>query len=203
MFNYLSAFPDRISDKVGITEYNIVFQLLIAVYGICFIIQLIYWSLIYPKILFYRPVPSSIPEFPVSVIICARNEEANLRRNLPLVLKQDYSDFEVIVVNDASTDGTEDLLYELQRQYSHLRSTFIRENDHVRAGKKLALTVGMKSAKNDWVLLTDADCYPSTDQWIYFMQRNFTSGSVAARCWEKSSFGDSCLCSSAQPRISF
>ena len=174
MFNYLSAFPDRISGKVDITEYNIVFQLLIAIYGICFFIQVFYWSLVFPKLLFYRPLQSDINKFPVSVIICARNEEANLRKNLPQVLEQDYPDFEVIVVNDASTDGTEDLLNDLQRQYSRLRSTFIRENDHVRAGKKLALTMGIKSAKHDWVLLTDADCCPSTDQWIYFMQRNFT-----------------------------
>ena len=174
MFNYLSAFPDRISGKVDITEYNIVFQILIAIYGICFFIQVIYWSLIFTKILFYRTLPSSIRKFPVSVIICARNEEANLRKNLPQVLNQEYPDFEVIVVNDASTDGTEDLLYDMQRQYPHLRSTFIRENDHVRTGKKLALTLGIKSAKHDWVLLTDADCSPSTDQWIYCMQRNFT-----------------------------
>ncbi len=175
MFAYLSAFPHRISEKVDFTEYNIVFQILITVYGICFVIQVLYWSLIFPRILLFRPVSSSIPKFPVSVIICARNEEVNLRKNLPLVMEQDYPDFEVIVVNDASTDGTEELLFDLQRQYPHLRSTFIRENEHVRAGKKLALTVGIKSAKHDWVLLTDADCSPSTDQWIYSMQRNFTA----------------------------
>jgi cellulose synthase/poly-beta-1,6-N-acetylglucosamine synthase-like glycosyltransferase len=143
-------------------------------YGGCFIIQIIYWTLIFPKILFYKPITSKIKCFPVSVIICARDEEANLRVNLPAILEQDYPEYEVIVVNDASADGTENLLNDLKRQYSHLRTTFIRESDHIREGKKLALTVGIKAAKHDWLLLTDADCCPATNKWIYFMQRNFT-----------------------------
>ena len=159
---------------MNLTDYNIVFQSLIAVYGGCFIIQIIYWSLVFPKILFYRPVHSNIRRFPVSVIICARDEEANLRANLPLILEQDYPEYEVVVVNDASEDGTEVLLVDLQRQYSHLRTSFIRGGDHIREGKKLALTVGIKAAKHDWVLLTDADCKPGSNQWIYYMQRNFT-----------------------------
>ncbi len=159
---------------MNLTDYNIVFQALIAIYVSSFLIQLIYWSLVYTKILFYKPLRSSIKRFPVSVIVCARNEEENLKQNLPLILEQDYPEYEVIVVNDASVDGTEDLLSELKRQYSHLRSTFIRENDHIRAGKKLALTVGIKAAKYEWVLLTDADCRPAGKRWIYFMQRNFT-----------------------------
>lgn len=162
---------------MNFVEYNIVFQLLTLVYAGCFIIQLIYWSIIYPKFLFYKPVRSRIKRFPVSVIICARNEEENLRTNLPLILEQDYPEYEVIVVNDASGDGTEDLLYDLQRQYSHLHTTFIRESDHIREGKKLALTVGIKAAKHDRLLLTDADCSPASNKWIYLMQQNFTGTS--------------------------
>ena len=159
---------------MNLIDYNIVLQSLIVIYGGCFIIQIIYWSLVFPKILFYKTVRSKIKRFPVSVIICARDEEANLRANLPSILEQDYPDYEVIVVNDASADGTENLLNDLKRQYSHLRTTFIRESDHIRAGKKLALTVGIKAAKHDRLLLTDADCCPATNRWIYFMQRNFT-----------------------------
>ena len=143
-------------------------------YAGCFVIQLIYWLFVFPKVLYYKPVRSNIKRFPVSVIICARDEEANLKANLPLILEQDYPEYEVVVVNDASGDGTEDLLNNLQRQYTHLRTTFIRESDHIREGKKLALTVGIKAAKYDRLLLTDADCSPATKQWIYFMQQNFT-----------------------------
>lgn len=159
---------------MNFTEYNIVFQSLALLYAGCFFIQLIYWTFVYPKILFYKPVYSKVNGSPVSVIICARDEEANLRTNLPLILQQEYPEYEVIVVNDASGDGTEDLLHDLQRQYSHLRTTFIREGDHIREGKKLALTVGIKAAKHDRLLLTDADCRPATRQWIQFMQQNFT-----------------------------
>jgi cellulose synthase/poly-beta-1,6-N-acetylglucosamine synthase-like glycosyltransferase len=158
---------------LNLTDYNIVFQSLIAIYTGCSIIQTIYWTLVFPKILFYRPVPSKTKNHPVSVIICARDEEANLRANLPSILEQDYAEYEVIVVNDASADGTENLLNDLKRKYSHLRTTFIRESDHIRVGKKLALTIGIKAAKHDRLLLTDADCCPATNRWIYFMQRNF------------------------------
>jgi biofilm PGA synthesis N-glycosyltransferase PgaC len=174
MFNYLSASPVNISLNLNFLDYNIVFQSLTLVYAGCFVIQLIYWSFVFSKVLYYKPVRSNIKRFPVSVIICARDEEANLKANLPLILEQDYPDYEVVVVNDASGDGTEDLLNNLQRQYSHLRTTFIRESDHIREGKKLALTVGIKAAKYDRLLLTDADCSPATKQWIYFMQQNFT-----------------------------
>ncbi len=159
---------------MNIIDYNIGFQLLILVFGGCFIIQIIYWSIVFPKILFYKPVHTSREKKPVSIIICARDEEANLKANLPLILEQDYPEYEVVVVNDASADGTENLMFDLQRQYSHLRSTFIRESDHIRAGKKLALTVGIKAAKHDNLLLTDADCCPASKRWIYYMQRNFT-----------------------------
>ena len=165
---------DHQSEILNFLDYNIVFQLLTLVYAGCFVIQLIYWSFVFPKVLYYKPVRSNIKRFPVSVIICARDEEANLKANLPLILEQDYPECEVVVVNDASGDGTEDLLNNLQRQYTHLRTTFIRESDHIREGKKLALTVGIKAAKYDRLLLTDADCSPLTKQWIYFMQQNFT-----------------------------
>ena len=62
---------------------------------------------------------------PVSVIICAKDEVDNLRKYLPFVLQQEYPDFEVIVVNDGSTDETEDLLTDLKKTYSNLRSTFV------------------------------------------------------------------------------
>ena len=177
MFHKLTTSSSRLSFSLNLTAYHIGFQLLVWVYAGCFVLQLIYWTLIFPRILLYKPRPSGIRHFPVSVIICARDEEANLRINLPLILEQDYPEYEVIVVNDASGDGTEDLLNGLQRQYSHLRSTFIREGDHIRDGKKLALTVGIKAAIHDWVLLTDADCAPVTDRWIYTMQRNFVRAS--------------------------
>ncbi|MFO7924879.1 MAG: glycosyltransferase [Bacteroidales bacterium] len=109
----------------------------------------------------------------VSVVICARDEAANLENNLPLILEQDYSDYEVVVVNDASEDDTEEVLDRLKNRYSKLRSTRIRKDPRFRHGKKLALTIGLKAAKHDWVLLTDADCRPASPLWISKMQSHF------------------------------
>ncbi|MFZ5941790.1 MAG: glycosyltransferase [Bacteroidota bacterium] len=113
---------------------------------------------------------------PVSVVICARNEEENLRRFLPLVLEQDYPDFEVVVVDDCSTDDTGLLLAELTARYKRLRYTTITPDKKFTHGKKLALTVGIKSARHDILLLTDADCYPGSENWIRGMTGGFSRG---------------------------
>ncbi len=111
---------------------------------------------------------------PVSVIICAKDESDNLRQFLPLVLSQDYPDFEVIVINDGSTDATDDLLKDLCKEYSNLRTTFVPVGANNISTKKLGLTLGIKAAKNDWLLFTDADCMPEDKTWIARMARNFT-----------------------------
>lgn len=110
----------------------------------------------------------------VSVIICARNEYNNLVENLPVILEQDYPDFEVIVVNDFSQDDSYFLLKSYESKYPHFKVIHLRENVNFFKGKKLALAVGIKSAKNDIILLTDADCKPSGPEWIKCMSREFT-----------------------------
>lgn len=113
-------------------------------------------------------------KLPVSVIICAKNETENLKKYLPEVLRQDYPDYEVIVVNDGGSEETEILLRDMKLLYPHLRSTFVPDGTTNLSTKKLALTLGIKAAKNDWLLFTDADCIPESDQWIASMARNFT-----------------------------
>lgn len=111
---------------------------------------------------------------PISVIICAKDEADNLRKFLPLVLDQDYPDFEVIVINDGSTDETDNLLRDLSKEYPRLRSTFVPVGANNVSTKKLGLTLGIKAAKNELLLLTDADCMPEDTMWIARMARNFT-----------------------------
>jgi biofilm PGA synthesis N-glycosyltransferase PgaC len=108
------------------------------------------------------------------VIICAKNEEKNLEHFLPHVLQQDYPEFEVVVVNDSSTDNTEDLLMQLSAQFKQLRYTSIPANDKLSRGKKLALTIGLKAASYDHIVLIDADCYPVSDHWLKLMSSNFS-----------------------------
>jgi len=113
---------------------------------------------------------------PVSVIICAKDDTENLREFLPLFLDQDYAEFEVIVVNDGGNEETEDLMRDMKKVYPQLRSTFVPAGTTNLSTKKLALTLGIKAAKYDWILLSDADCYPESNQWIASMAKNFVSG---------------------------
>ncbi|MBV5343576.1 glycosyltransferase, partial [bacterium] len=107
----------------------------------------------------------------VSVVICARDEADNLRKFLPYFLDQDYPEFEIIVVNDGSTDDSELLLTNMKEIYPKLRSTFVPYGATNFSTKKLALTLGIKAAKYDWILLTDADCMPDGKSWITNMAR--------------------------------
>lgn len=110
---------------------------------------------------------------PVSVIICAKDESDNLRKFLPFVLQQEYPNFEVIVINDGSTDESDILLNDLSVEYPNLRTTFVPVGANNLSTKKLGLTLGIKAAKNDWLLFTDADCMPEDKFWIARMARNF------------------------------
>lgn len=103
---------------------------------------------------------------PVSVIICARNEEDNLSKNLPFVLEQDYPNFEVIVVNHQSSDDTMFVLKAFEEQYKNLRVIEIAKNAHTNYSKKIPLTLGIKGAKHKHLVFTDADCKPASNQWL-------------------------------------
>lgn len=107
---------------------------------------------------------------PVSVIIAARNESENLRKNLEYFLNQDYHDYEVIVVNDCSYDRSQEILEEFQKHYQHLKVVELIEDDRYRHGKKFAITLGIKAAKHEHLLFSDADCRPSSNKWIELMQ---------------------------------
>lgn len=112
---------------------------------------------------------------PVSVIICARDEADNLRKFLPFVLEQDYPEFEVIVINDGSTDDTHNLLKDLCEVHPNLKTTFVPAGANNLSTKKLGITLGIKASKYDILLLTDADCMPEDKTWIDRMTRNFSS----------------------------
>jgi cellulose synthase/poly-beta-1,6-N-acetylglucosamine synthase-like glycosyltransferase len=140
------------------------------------IVQMVYYLAIFVRIPSYNPDKRKYKETkdPVSVVICARNEAENLTNHLPLILEQDYPNFEVVVVNDCSDDDSQHILEKFQEKYPHLKATLIKHDEKFTHGKKLALTVGIKAATNEWLLLTDADCKPESDQWLSTMQRSFT-----------------------------
>lgn len=109
----------------------------------------------------------------VSVVVCARNEETNLKDYLHTLLNQDYPTFEVIVVDDGSEDDTQTLLEQYTQQSDKLYHTFVPCGARVISSKKLALTIGIKAAKYDYILLTDADCRPESRHWIREMMNGF------------------------------
>ena len=112
---------------------------------------------------------------PVSIVVCARNELDNLRRLLPLLLRQDYpAGFEIILIDDRSEDDT--YLYAQQlAQYYHekVRLVSVARTPRGFAPKKYALTLGIKITRYPRLLFTDADCIPATNQWLRLMQRGF------------------------------
>jgi len=143
---------------------------------LAFVVQMVYYLGVYTSVLTYKegePKPQGGSWPPVSVIICAKDEETNLEKNLPAVLNQDYPDYEVIVVNHGSADDSDMVLKRLQQQHDHLKTTEIKRDQKFTHGKKLAVTVGIKKATHEWLLFTDADCYPTTRNWIRSMARHF------------------------------
>ncbi|MGI9158796.1 MAG: glycosyltransferase, partial [Saprospiraceae bacterium] len=114
---------------------------------------------------------------PLSVIICARNEAVNLRRHLPAVLQQEYPGFELIVVDDASTDETAAVLAAFQREFPD-RLCALRIDHKTHPGKKQSLALGIEAASNEILVFTDADCRPSTNRWLRRLAAPFAVAST-------------------------
>ncbi|MEG2067202.1 MAG: glycosyltransferase [Tannerellaceae bacterium] len=142
-----------------------------------FIIQILYYLVAYARP-YHRAKKAKAPENntqpPVSVIIYTKNESANLGKHLPCILSQEYPDYEVIVVNDGSTDESDEVLNLFENEYKNLYHTYIPEGVKYLSRKKLALTVGIKAAKHELLLFTEVNCEPISPQWIASMMRNYS-----------------------------
>ena len=148
--------------------------LIISALAFAGIVQLFYYLVFYLRIAFKDKEQKEEFTKPLSVVICAKNEAENLKKYIPLIAKQNYNNFEIVVVNDCSADDTEFILDFLEKKYKNLRHTTILEDNKFSHGKKLALTIGIKSAKNEHLILTDADCYPASDNWLKEISSNFS-----------------------------
>ena len=161
-------------------EFLIILFLLIS-----FSFSLFYKLFFFMKITFHRNnisrdkgVISSFNDKNVglSIIICAKNELENLKKNLPNIIDQNelsivFNDShfnfksEIIVVNDQSTDDSLNYLQTLEKQHDCLKIVNIDHSVNHSEGKKFALTLGIKTAKFDYLLMTDADCFPKSQNW--------------------------------------
>jgi glycosyltransferase involved in cell wall biosynthesis len=140
------------------------------------LIQLFYYLFLFSRVAFYRKKKKrQSQQHPVSVIICARDEDENLARNLPGVLVQEYpSTSEVVVVNDNSVDDSKYILQELKKRFKSLHIVELTQEAKLINGKKYPLSVGIREAKHEILLLTDADCVPSSEKWIEKMQDGYS-----------------------------
>lgn len=138
----------------------------------CLGVQLFYILFVFGRLAFFHSPKASLASKArdekegVTVIIAAHNERTNLKKLIPLLFEQEYPNFEVMVINDRSYDGTKRVLEKMMEIYPRLRTVTVNYTPHHVTSKKYALTLGIKVAKNDVLLLTDADCWPKSPQWI-------------------------------------
>lgn len=150
---------------------------IIGLYLCFFIIQLIYYLYLFRKP--YKHLAKSdkdkngLEVQGISVIITAKNEAENLKKNLPFILNQDYPNFQVVVVDNGSTDDTRNVLDSFKQSHANLYITFIPIEYQNAYDKKLALTVGIKAATHDILLFTEADTKPLTKRWVYEYAKTF------------------------------
>ena len=145
---------------------------LCCIFAACLLIQLLFYWLFFARFTFHKHKEQSKESLSaVSVVICMRNESGYIQQFLPDILTQDYPNYEVILVNDNSSDDSENILKEMQQYHKHLQVVTVSTQFRKESDRKLALAVGIKSAKNDLVLITGADCQPCSSSWITEMLR--------------------------------
>ncbi len=147
---------------------------LLCAFAVVVLINCCYYLLFTKFSLLKNPTEKETPSYPISLLICAKNEAENLKTNIPLWLNQDYANFEVILINDASHDETLDVMEKFAKEDSRIQIVNVENNEAFWGNKKYALTLGIKKAKNERLLFTDADCRPASNIWIKKMTSNFS-----------------------------
>ena len=159
----------------SINWWQVVFYAFAAV---TFIQLLFYWGFVSRVAFFKTKRRERNQQHPVSVIVCARDEDENLARHLPGLLVQEYpSTYEVIAVNDNSVDDSKYILQELKKTFKdRLHVVELTQEAKLINGKKYPLSIGIKEANHEVILLTDADCVPASEHWIQKMQDAYHNG---------------------------
>jgi glycosyltransferase involved in cell wall biosynthesis len=138
------------------------------------VIQLCYYISFIPFLL-HKTTKKPLNEcLPISVIVCAKNEVINLNKLVPLLLEQDYSHYELVLINDASNDETLEVMKKFKENDSRITIVNVQNNEAFWGNKKYALTLGIKAANHEQLLFTDADCIPASKNWIQEMSVLFS-----------------------------
>jgi len=145
------------------------------------LLQFLYYVLIFNKLVFYKNDILSNEQhknLPVSIIICAQDEADNLKQFLPIIYKQNYPNFQVVLVNDRSVDSTFDVMQSFKDKYpnqTYIVHVEFNNEQRFAGNKKYALTMGIKGAKHEHLFFTDADCKPTSKDWLSIMSSRFTN----------------------------
>ncbi|MFH4964981.1 glycosyltransferase [Gaetbulibacter sp. M235] len=140
------------------------FVFYIFVFVVC--IQVIFYIFIFGKFAFLKSKKGSSSNLPISVIVCAKNEAENLKKFLPSIISQVYPSFEIILINDASIDKTLKVMESFASKHDNIKIVNVKNIEAFWGNKKYALTLGIKVAKHNHLLFTDADCKPVSEHWI-------------------------------------
>ena len=149
---------------------------LLYIFLISLSVQLIFFLLVFSRLAFFKQKKSVTKEYKgVSVIVAAHNEIENLKKLIPVLLAQNYSDFEIIIADDRSDDGTENFIH---KNFTDKRLSLIRIDkvDQDINPKKNALSQAVAFSSKEIILLTDADCLPLSDEWISEMTGQIHEG---------------------------
>ncbi|MCP9767212.1 glycosyltransferase [Lacihabitans sp. LS3-19] len=139
------------------------------IFFVALAVQLVFVLFIFTKLVRHEDKETSQHLPPISIILAASNELDNLRQLLPILDSQDYPNFEILVADDRSSDGTYDYLLTNQDNIKHLSFLRILDLPQHFTAKKYAVTMAVKKSKNEILLFTDADCRPESDQWLKTM----------------------------------
>ena len=148
----------------------LLFYLFLVVFGI----QIIYYLGFLFSFAIKQPEIKQKKQLPLSVIICAKNEAENLRTNLPSIIDQNYSNFEIVLVNDDSSDTTLEVMEAFEAKHSNIKIVNVNSVETFWGNKKYALTLGIKASSNDFLVFTDADCKPNSKEWLNQISSNFS-----------------------------
>lgn len=146
-----------------------IFSFLYFVFIVTTLVQLLFWIFIFSKLAFYnveKERKNSAPLAPVSLIICAKNEFHNLKKNLAFFLNQNYNNYEVVLMDDGSDDGTKQWIESQLVEYPHLKYHVVQGKPKESIGKKYALAQGIGYTKHEILQLTDADCSVTSENWL-------------------------------------
>ncbi|MFD0862628.1 glycosyltransferase [Sungkyunkwania multivorans] len=151
-------------------------NVLLYTFLLCVGIQLIYYLFIFARFSFSKDqAPKNDSDLPISVMICAKNESENLREFIPLILQQAYSNFELLLVNDHSSDDSLSVMEDFQTKFPEkVKVVNVEEGPTFRGNKKYALTLGIRTAQHSYLVFTDADCRPISQNWLSCMASGFS-----------------------------